>query len=70
MDILHAVFPCNSEYTLCGDAFDLNALDDTDCNSPIFVQKGQRVSCPKCIKAISEIKNSYTSQFKFKGDIP
>jgi len=54
--ILHAGNPLNSEFTLCGDAFDIEAVDK-NTNAPVFATKGQVINCSECRKVIDYCAN-------------
>lgn len=57
--------PVNSEYSLCGDAFD--APDTEDDVEPFkFVKPQERVTCIICLCAIRNILISYTRNGKLK----
>jgi hypothetical protein len=56
----------NGEYTLCGDAFDLNELDDVDALTPRFATEGQVVTCPNCRKQIDDIRTGLTKDYRVK----
>lgn len=47
--------PGNAEFSLCGDAFDIAAVDDTA--EPFRIgNPGELVNCEKCREMIAEIK--------------
>ncbi len=48
--LVHMMMPGNAEYTLCGDAFDLDAVEEGvgACHP---VKRGP-VTCPKCAEVI------------------
>ena len=58
MIVRHATDPLNSEYTLCGDAFDLGAIPGDD--SPTFAAAGETVNCPKCRVVINYVRKSFS----------
>lgn len=52
-DGVHGTNPSNSEYTLCGDAWDGN--EDDGYTESVRVDD-QRVTCPKCVEVIRYCK--------------
>jgi len=60
-----AQMPNNSEYSLCGDAWD---APDTECDvEPFrFVERGETVTCSKCREIIDKIKQSFPKGYKLK----
>ena len=57
--------PLQSEYSLCGNAFD--APDDPMCNvEPFdFARPGQTVNCNECLHSIASIKLHYTPKGRY-----
>jgi len=55
--LIHLTSALNSEFTICGDAFDGEAneriKDDSTCHS---FCKPQPITCPKCIVEIKNIR--------------
>lgn len=52
-----ATNPAQPEFTLCGDAADLCALDDADAVTPVFAKDGELVTCDICIRVIKECRS-------------
>ena len=50
-DGVHLMSPLNSEYSLCGDAFDIHSSGDSDSGDLISTNK-RTVTCEQCIKVI------------------
>lgn len=50
-----AVNPIQAEFSLCGDAFDIQAVDD-HADDYVIAEPGQSITCPNCCLAIREIK--------------
>lgn len=49
--------PLNGEFTLCGDAFDLCAVDDSEATAPIFAAPGDVIDCELCRAIIDRCKS-------------
>lgn len=45
MTARHAQSPLHPEYTLCGLAYDSDAMGE---ERPVFAKAGERVNCPHC----------------------
>lgn len=47
--------PLNSEFSLCGDAFDIRAVDGSaeECD---IAKPGESITCPECCRIIREVK--------------
>lgn len=63
-----ATSPLQGEFTLCGDAFD---MDETDVGKDEFEpfrfgRPGDRVNCIHCLRAISAIHERYTLNGKIR----
>jgi len=59
---VHAMSPANSEYSLCGDAFDIGSEINDTCEN-MRATKRRSVSCPKCatiLRALRGIRISAT----------
>lgn len=52
----HATSPVWSEYTLCGEAFDIADVEP-DSEVPVFARPGERVTCEVCIRIIDWCKH-------------
>jgi hypothetical protein len=57
--------PIQGEFTLCGDAFDINAVDG-DVEPFEFALPGQKVTCEACLRSIAFIHEIYTPKGKLK----
>lgn len=58
---IHFISPINTEFTLCGDAFDGDANTRPDEPDPlrwreVKAEKRAKVNCCKCIKIVEEAK--------------
>lgn len=54
--ITHGSDTSNSEFTMCGDAFDLDAIGDPEAPAPRFAAQGEVVTCEKCRALIAYCK--------------
>lgn len=55
METRHATNPAQSEYTMCGLAFDAHGSGDH--NEPIvFAGEGEPVTCQECRRVVLEIR--------------
>lgn len=59
--LVHALSAINSEFTLCGDAFDIDSEKGYEDKAWVEVTTGI-VNCPRCVKQIVECR-------KYKVDI-
>lgn len=51
--LIHFVNPNGGEHTLCGDAFDIDALDEADTKDAAWVyHKRGPVTCENCARVI------------------
>ena len=57
--------PINGEYTLCGDAFDIEQTEE-DEEPHRHSQPGERLTCEQCKTAIRELFETYTYNGKHK----
>ena len=63
--VKHETNPLNGEFTLCGDAFDADAIDGEV--APIFSKRGEHVTCEKCLIVIRYCKDLSLSAERAKG---
>lgn len=58
---VHGVSPVNSEYTLCGCAF-----DGTNTGEPFqdFVETNKKINCSDCVSIITSCKSVKESEIK------
>jgi len=55
MKTRHATNPAQSEYTMCGMAFD--AHGSGDCDEPIvFAREGEPVTCQECRRVVLAVR--------------
>lgn len=47
--------PMQGEYSLCGDAIDIQAIEE-DAENYVIAKAGESINCPKCCAAVREIK--------------
>ena len=57
--------PLQSEFTLCGDAFDINAVDD-EIEPFRHAEIGEYVTCKQCLKLIEHIHLHITQRGRIK----
>ena len=60
-DGVHLMSPCNEEYSLCGDAFDVRSEDGV---SEMEITKEMVITCRRCIEII-ELCHEYTITHPF-----
>lgn len=53
--LIHLINAANPEYTLCGDAFDIDSEADNQGDAWKDVRKGP-VTCPNCARVIQDCK--------------
>jgi hypothetical protein len=58
---VHMMNPVVSEYTLCGDAWDIG-MTEHGSTKDILPTKKQIITCPKCIEVIKECKRAKTAR--------
>lgn len=56
----HGINPLNSEYTLCGCAFD-GSIGETGQS---LIETKRRISCPNCIRVIDQCKTVKLSEIR------
>lgn len=61
---VHVMIPGNSEYTLCGDAFDCYAVDPAV--GIIKPTKKRQATCPKCVEILRILKHARSRSVKPK----
>lgn len=55
--IIHLVNPMGSEHTMCGDAFDIDAVDEKDAEHAWVSRYRGPVTCPNCAMVIEACRN-------------
>lgn len=55
---VHFMSPLQSEFTICGDAFDVDAVDDA--LSQLKPTSKRTVTCPQCVKLIRALRGIRT----------
>ena len=61
-DGVHLMSPIHSEYSLCGDAWDLNVLDDMGDDMQMRPTRKRTVTCADCIRIIQACRGVRTKQ--------
>lgn len=54
-----------SEFTLCGDSFDIG-YDEPELGNPRFAQPGQSITCQDCLSVLNYILNNY--RYSYSND--
>jgi len=54
---VHVMNPIQGEYSLCGDAFDINSESDGDHDGGLARTQKKRVTCERCKEIILELRN-------------